>query len=225
VIRVGLVDDQALVRAGFRMLLQSEGDIEIAGEAADGREAIALAQREHPDVLLMDIRMPGCDGLEATRTITADAGLADVRVVILTTFELDEYVFEALRAGASGFLVKDIEPEDLARAVRVVASGEALLSPGATRTLIREFAGRPGRVGGRKRDIAGLTEREREVVALVGRGLSNEEIAEALVISVATARTHVGRALSKVGARDRAQLVMIAWESGLTGDGTWRGLQ
>jgi DNA-binding NarL/FixJ family response regulator len=216
VIRVGIADDQALVRAGFRMLLQSECDIEIAGEAADGHEAVALARRERPDILLMDIRMPGCDGLEATRTITSDPELAAVRVVMLTTFELDEYVFEALRGGASGFLVKDIEPEDLARAVRVVASGEALLSPGATRTLIREFAGRPGRPLSRRHDLAGLTEREREVVALVGRGMSNEEIAGQLVISMATARTHVGRAMSKLSARDRAQLAVMAWEAGLT---------
>jgi DNA-binding NarL/FixJ family response regulator len=218
VIRVLLADDQALVRAGFRALLEAQPDMEVVGEAADGEEALALAHAHAPDVVLMDIRMPGLDGLEATRRIAADGRLGEVRVVILTTFELDEYVYEALRAGASGFLVKDTEPAELLRGVRVVASGDALLSPGVTRRLIEEFAARakPPPPSGA---LEALTNREREVMALAGEGLSNEQIARRLVMSTATAKTHVSRAMVKLGARDRAQLVVHAYESGLVRPG------
>jgi DNA-binding NarL/FixJ family response regulator len=213
-IRVLLADDQALVRAGFRALLEAQDDVEVVGEAADGEQAASLARRA--DVVLMDIRMPGMDGIEATRRISADPAAEHVRVVMLTTFDLDEYVFEALRAGASGFLVKDTEPVDLLKAIRVVASGDALLSPGVTRRLIAEYAARPREAPSTRGDVLGeLTEREREVVALVAHGLSNHEIADRLVISPATAKTHVSRALSKLGARDRAQLVVAAYQSGL----------
>jgi DNA-binding NarL/FixJ family response regulator len=216
-IRVVLADDQALVRAGFRALLGAEPDIEVAGEAADGLQAVELVRATRPDVVLMDIRMPGVDGLEATRRIVADPALAGAKVVILTTFELDEYVFEALRTGASGFLVKDTEPVELLRAVRVVAAGEALLSPSVTRRVIGEFAGGGGR--GREpvtpRGLEQLTEREREVMVLVAEGLSNDEIAARLVISPATAKTHVSRTMVKLCARDRAQLVVLAYEAGL----------
>ena len=226
-IRVLLVDDQGLVRAGFRALLDDAGDIEVVGEAGDGQEAVELARSARPDVVLMDIRMPVLDGLEATRRIVADELLAGVRVLVLTTFELDEYVFEALAAGASGFLLKNTDPMELLRAVRVVAEGEALLAPSVTRRLIAEFADRRRRsesLGRRpeadsKVDLSALTEREREVMALVGAGLSNEEIAERLVVSPATARTHVSRAMVKLGARDRAQLVVFAYESGLVSPG------
>jgi DNA-binding NarL/FixJ family response regulator len=218
VIRVLLADDQALVRAGFRSLLDAEDDVTVVGEACDGTEAVELARAERPDVVLMDIRMPGADGLEATRTIAGDASLTDVRVVILTTFDLDEYVFEALRVGASGFLVKDTEPVELLQAVRVVARGEALLSPGVTRRLIAEFASR-SRAPIPAAELAVLTDREREIVALVGEGLSNEEIAARLVVSPATAKTHVSRAMTKLNARDRAQLVVVAFQSGLVRPG------
>src|SRR5689334_6595232 len=219
-IRVLLADDQALVRAGFRALLDAQADIEVAGEAGDGEQAVSLARQVVPDVILMDIRMPGTDGLAATRQIAADGQLADVRVVILTTFELDEYVFEAIRSGASGFLVKDTEPDELVQAVRVVAGGDALLSPGVTRRLIGEFAARakaPHDTGG----LDELTDREQEVLALVADGLSNTEIAKRLYLSPATAKTHVSRAMIKLRARDRAQLVVIAYESGLVRPG-WR---
>jgi DNA-binding NarL/FixJ family response regulator len=219
-IRVLLADDQGLVRAGFRALLDDAGDVEVVGEAGDGAAAVELARSARPDVVLMDIRMPVLDGLEATRRIVADEQLAGVRVLVLTTFELDEYVFEALSAGASGFLLKNTDPMELLRAVRVVAAGEALLAPSVTRRLIAEFAtarrqaGTPAKV-----DLSALTEREREVMALAGAGLSNEEIAERLVVSPATARTHVSRAMVKLGARDRAQLVVFAYESGLVTPG------
>jgi len=218
VIRVLLADDQALVRAGFRALLDAEDGIEVVGEAGDGAEAARLAAGLAPDVVLMDIRMPGVDGLEATRRIAADARLRDVRVVILTTFDLDEYVFEALRTGASGFLVKDTEPAELVQAVRAVARGDALLSPGVTRRLVAEFATR-AKEPRPSTELGGLTEREREVMALVAEGLSNEEIAERLIVSPATAKTHVSRAMVKLGARDRAQLVVLAYESGLVRPG------
>ncbi|MFD3375332.1 MULTISPECIES: response regulator [unclassified Streptomyces] len=220
-IRVLLADDQSLVRAGFKALLDAQPDIEVAGEAADGEEALRAVRELRPDVVLMDIRMPLLDGLAATRRITDDDGLNDVRVVMLTTFELDEYVFEAIRSGASGFLVKDTEPEELLRAVRAVVGGDALLSPGVTRRLIAEFAARskePAAAGA----LAELTEREREVMALVGIGLSNDEIARRLVVSPLTAKTHVSRTMVKLGARDRAQLVVLAYESGLVRPG-WLG--
>ena len=214
-IRVLLADDQTLVRSGFRALLERSDDIEVVGEAADGAAAIDLARTERPDVLLMDIRMPGVDGLEATRRITADETLAKARVIMLTTFELDEYVFEALHAGASGFLLKDVEPDELRAAVRIVAHGEALLSPSVTRRLIREFVAQPGRHRPPPEQLDSLTEREREVLALVAEGLSNQEIAERLVISPATAKTHVSRTMLKLHAHDRAQLVVVAYETGL----------
>ncbi|HJR45801.1 MAG TPA: response regulator transcription factor [Actinomycetota bacterium] len=220
-IRVLLADDQALVRAGFKALLNSEPDIEVVGEAADGETALELAKSTRPDVVLMDIRMPGMDGLEATKRIAAQDDLAGVHVVILTTFELDEYVFEALRNGASGFLVKDTEPVDLIRAVRAAVSGDALLSPSITSRLIAEFATRAKEPPPATRlDV--LTEREREVVGLVGQGLSNDQIAERLVVSPTTAKTHVSRAMVKLGARDRAQVVVIAYETGLVRPG-WSG--
>jgi DNA-binding NarL/FixJ family response regulator len=215
VIRVVLADDQPLVRAGFRMLLDAEDDITVVGEADNGAAALELIRALAPEVVLMDIRMPGVDGLEALRRITADPDLAEVRVLVLTTFELDEYVFEAVRLGASGFLVKHTQPADLVRAVREVAAGEALLSPSVTRRLIQEFAARPVRPELTPRTMDVLTEREREVVALVAQGLTNDEIASELILSPATARTHVSRAMVKLHARDRAQLVVFAYQSGL----------
>ena len=220
-IRVLLADDQALVRAGFRALLDAQADIEVVGEAGDGGEAVRLTVEHRPDVVLMDVRMPGTDGLEATRLIAEDDRLVAVRIVILTTFELDEYVFEAIRAGASGFLVKDTEPVELLRAVRAVAAGDALLSPSVTRRLIGEFASR-AKEPALSPELDRLTEREREVMALVAAGLTNEEIAEKLYMSPATAKTHVSRAMVKLGARDRAQLVVFAYESGLVRPG-WSG--
>jgi len=215
VIRVLLADDQALVRAGFAMILGAEDDITVVGEADDGAAAVTLAAAVRPDVILMDIRMPGVDGLEATRRIAADEALNAVRIIVLTTFELNEYVFEALRCGASGFLVKHTQPADLVRAVREVAGGEALLSPSVTRRLIAEFVSRPVRPELTPPTMRILTDREREVVALVAQGLTNDEIAGELVLSPATARTHVSRAMTKLGARDRAQLVVFAYQSGL----------
>jgi DNA-binding NarL/FixJ family response regulator len=215
VIRVVLADDQPLVRAGFAMILDAEDDIEVVGEADDGALAVERVREQLPDVVLMDIRMPGVDGLEATRRIAGDECLATVRVLVLTTFELDEYVFEALRAGASGFLVKHTQPAELVRAVREVARGEALLSPGVTRRLITEFAARPVRPKLVPETMQVLTQREREIVALVAQGLTNDEIAAELVLSPATARTHVSRAMVKLRARDRAQLVVFAYQSGL----------
>jgi DNA-binding NarL/FixJ family response regulator len=219
-IRVLLADDQALVRAGFRVLIDSDPDLEVVGEAADGREAYELAVTAQPDVVLMDIRMPNLDGIGATAQIVADPRTAGVRVLVLTTFDLDEYVFQALRAGASGFLVKDTQPTELLAAIRVVAAGEALLSPRVTRTVIAEFANRPQ--PGAKVDggaLAFLTDREREVLTLIGQGLSNSEITETLVIGAATTKTHVSRLLSKLNARDRAQLVVTAYETGLVTPG------
>jgi len=218
VIRVLLADDQALVRAGFRALLDAQDDIEVVGEAADGATAVTLARELTPDVVLMDIRMPGVDGLEATRQIATDPGLRDVKVVMLTTFDLDEFVFGALRDGASGFLVKDTEPAELVHAVRVVAAGEALLSPTVTKRLIAEFA-TYRRPADPVRDLTVLTDREREVVGLVASGETNDEIATRLFLSPATVKTHVGRAMTKLGARDRAQLVVLAYESGLARPG------
>jgi DNA-binding NarL/FixJ family response regulator len=217
-ITVALVDDQALLRAGFRALIEAEADLEVVAEASDGREALDVISLHRPDVVLMDIRMPGVDGLEATRQITSDPALEGVHVVILTTFDLDEYVFEAVRIGASGFLVKDTEPADLLAGIRAVAAGDALLSPGVTRRLISEFADR-SRGAANPGILEALTEREREVVGLVGEGLNNEEIGARLFMSPATAKTHVSRAMIKLHARDRAQLVVIAYESGLVRPG------
>ncbi|MDN5918714.1 MAG: response regulator transcription factor [Pseudonocardia sp.] len=218
-IRVLIADDQALVRSGFRALLGSQADLEVVAEAADGAEAVARVRELRPDVVLMDIRMPGHDGLAATRDITADPALSGVRVIVLTTFTEDSYVFDAIRFGASGFLVKDSEPADLIKAIRVVHGGEALLAPAVTRTLIAEFAARsrPGAVG--TTQLGALTDREREVVAEVAAGLSNDEIAARLFMSPTTAKTHVSRAMTKLGARDRAQLVVLAYESGLVRPG------
>lgn len=219
-IRVAVADDQALVRAGFTVLLRSAADIEVVGEAANGDEAVDLAVRERPDVILMDIRMPGTDGLAATRRITADQRLATTRVLILTTFDHDEYVFEALRSGASGFLLKDTLPDDLLAAVRVVAGGQALLAPSVTRRLMEEFVRRPVPAPARPPAwLAALTSREAEVLAAVAAGLSNTEIADTLFMSPATAKTHVSRLLTKLDARDRAQLVMLAYEAGVVTPG------
>ena len=217
-VRVLVADDQGLVRAGFVALLDAQDGIEVVGEAEDGEQALALARRLVPDVVLMDIRMPKLDGLAATRAIAADPALAGVRVVVLTTFELDEYVFEALRAGATGFLVKHTEPAELVRAVRVASAGEALLSPSVTRRLVAEFASRT-RPAPATNALDPLTEREREVLALVAEGMTNDEIAGELFMSPATSRTHVSRILTKLGARDRSQLVVLAYEAGLVRPG------
>jgi DNA-binding NarL/FixJ family response regulator len=217
VIRVLLVDDQPLLRKGFRMVLDAEDDLEVAGEAADGAEAISEAARTRPDVVLMDVRMPVLDGVEATRQI---AGTGP-RVVILTTFDLDEYVYEALRAGASGFLLKDVPPEDLVTAIRVVAAGDAVVAPNITRRLLDRFAGELPRAGDGEPPaaLASLTEREREVLTLMGRGLSNAEIAEELILGETTVKTHVGRVLMKLQLRDRVQAVVVAYETGLVKPG------
>ena len=220
-ITVLLADDQALVRAGFRALLDAQDDMEVVGEAVDGEDALRSARTLVPDVILMDIRMPGLDGLAATRQLAQDERLRNVKVVILTTFDLDEYVFEAIRAGASGFLVKDSEPEELIRAVRAVVRGDALLSPGITRRLIEEFAVR-SKDPTLRPSLDLLTDREREVMAAAASGLTNDEIAARLFMSPATAKTHVSRAMIKLGARDRAQLVVFAYESGLVRPG-WAG--
>ena len=222
-IRVALADDQALVRVGFSVLIDAEPGLEVAGVASNGREAVELARSERPHVMLMDIRMPEIDGIEATRQIVADPALNDTRVIILTTFELDEYIVEGLRAGASGFLLKDIEPLELVRAITVVAAGESLLSPSVTRRLIGEFVNRSDTAAIPSPKLDVLTEREREVLALVGGGLSNQEIAAELFISIATARTHVSRAMTKLHARDRAQLVVAAYESRLVTPGGPQG--
>jgi DNA-binding NarL/FixJ family response regulator len=219
VIRVVVADDQALVRGGFTVLLNSAPDLQVAGEAANGQEALDLATSLRPDVVLMDVRMPQMDGLEATRRITADPRLERTRVIILTTFDLDEYVHEALRAGASGFLLKDTLPDELLGAVRVVAAGDALISPRITRRLIEEFARRAEPGAAARAPLAPLTEREVEVLVLVAKGNANSEIAEALYVSHATVKTHVSRLLTKLYARDRAQLVMLAYETGLVTPG------
>jgi DNA-binding NarL/FixJ family response regulator len=214
VIQIVIVDDQDLVRIGLRVLVETEDDLMLAGEAANGRDAIGMIRATRPDVVLMDIRMPVMDGIEATRAIAADRRLGGTRVIVLTTFEFDEYVFDALRAGASGFLLKDTSPADLLTAIRVVAAGEALLSPSVTRRVIREFATGTHRSAPHPQ-IRRLTDREREMMTLVAEGLTNHEIAERLVLSPATVRTHVSRAMTKLGARDRAQLVVFAYQSGL----------
>ncbi|MEU9692167.1 response regulator transcription factor [Amycolatopsis japonica] len=221
-IRVLLVDDQPLLRSGFRALLDVEDDIEVVAEAADGGEGVALARKHLPDIALIDIQMPGVDGIEATRRIAADPALASVHVVILTNYGLDEYVFNALRAGAAGFLVKDIEPEDFLHAVRVAARGDALLAPSITRKLIDRYVTVP-LGGGSGSGLKELTNREREAVVLVARGLSNDEIADNMVISPLTAKTHINRAMTKLHARDRAQLVVLAYESGLVTPGDRSG--
>jgi len=214
-IRVLVADDQALVRGSFRLLVDTDPGLQVIGEAATGAEAIEIATRDKPDVLLMDIRMPVMDGIAATRQITASEQTAGVRVLILTTFDLDDYVYAALRAGASGFLLKDTPPADLLTAIRVIAAGDALLAPAITRRLIAEFARRPQPGQQPAATLAGVTDREREVLTLIGRGLSNDEIAQALHVTMATTKTHVSRLLAKLGARDRAQLVIAAYETGL----------
>lgn len=218
-ISVVVVDDQELVRTGLRALAERDGDIAVTGEAATGRTGLSRVRELHPDVVLMDIRMPEMDGLEATRRILADPGLREVRVLVLTTFDEDEHVFEAIRAGAAGYLLKDVSPADLRRAIRVVAAGEALLSPSVTRTVLGSIAARPQTVLD-DAPLRALSPREREVLEQVGRGLSNDEIAQALFLSPATARTYVSRLLAKLGARDRSQLVVLAYETGLITPGT-----
>ncbi|MGP3974006.1 response regulator [Streptomyces sp. 8N114] len=217
-IKALLADDQRLVRAGFRSILDDEDDITVVGEVSDGAEAVAACRELRPDVVLMDIRMPGMDGIEASRLIAADPHLAEVQVVVLTTFDLDEHIYGALRAGATGFLVKDTEPEELLQAVRVAARGDALISPSVTRRLIAEFAGRVAAPEPSPR-LNALTGREREVMELVAAGLTNDEIAHRLVLSPATAKTHVSRIMTKLDARDRSQLVVLAYESGMVRPG------
>jgi DNA-binding NarL/FixJ family response regulator len=217
--RVAVVDDQPLIRTGLRSMIEHAGDLELAGEAGDGEAGVELVRRSRPDVVLMDVRMPVLDGIEAARRITADPALDAVRVIMLTTFDLDDHVHAAIRAGASGFLLKDARPEDILSAIRVVAAGEALLAPSVTRRLMEELARRPLEKPAPPPELGALTDREREVLALVGRGLANVEIAERLYVSPATAKTHVSHILTKLGARDRAQLVVLAYESGLVRPG------
>ena len=214
-VRVGVVDDQPLIRTGLRTMIEHAADLELVGEAADGEQAVELARRHRPDVVLMDVRMPVLDGIEATRRITSEPDLAGVRVIMLTTFDVDDYVHAAIRAGASGFLLKDAPPEDVLDAIRVVARGDALLAPSVTRRIIEELAARPDPRKASPPQLDILTAREREVLALVGRGLSNSEIGEQLYVSTATAKTHVSHVMTKLYARDRAQLVVVAYESGL----------
>ena len=214
-LRLLLVDDQSLVRSGFRMLVEAQPDMEVVAEAADGHEAVSEARRTRPDVVLMDVRMPKMDGIEATRLITEDASTSGCRVLILTTYDLDEYVFRGLRAGASGFLLEDVAPEELVKAIRVVADGESLLSPSVTRRLIEEFVQTPEPAAAPPPQLGSLTEREREILELIGHGLANREIAERLFLSMATVKTHVNRVFSKLGLRDRAQAVVLAYETGI----------
>ncbi|MFD1933268.1 MULTISPECIES: response regulator [Nonomuraea] len=214
-LRILLVDDQALVRSGFRMLIEAQPGMEVVGEAANGDEAVAEARRTRPDVVLMDIRMPRMDGIEATWLITRAGASAGCKVVLLTTYDLDEYVFRGLRAGASGFLLKDVAPEELVKAIHIVAEGESLLSPSVTRRLIEEFVRTPSQPSAPRAELSSLTEREREVLTLIGRGLANQEIAALLSLSMATVKTHVNRVFSKLRLRDRAQAVVLAYESGL----------
>jgi DNA-binding NarL/FixJ family response regulator len=214
-IRLIIADDQALVRDAFALLVNSEPDMTVVGQAVDGRHAVDLVRHTNPDIVLMDVRMPECDGIEATRQLAADPGCASTRVLVLTTFDLDEYVFGAVRAGASGFLLKDTPAAELVTAIRVIAEGEALLAPSATRRLIAEYATRPQPASRPSRDLSTLTERERDVLTLIGRGLSNPEICRHLHVSMPTTKTHIGRLLAKLTARDRAQLVIAAYESGL----------
>jgi DNA-binding NarL/FixJ family response regulator len=216
-IRLVIADDQALVRDAFALLVDSEPDMAVVGQAVDGRHAADLVRQTNPDIVLMDIRMPECDGIQATRQLAADPGCAGTRVLVLTTFDLDEYVFGAVRAGASGFLLKDTPAAELVAAIRVIAAGEALLAPSATRRLIAEYAARPQPASRPSRDLSTLTERERDVLTLIGQGLSNDEICQHLHVSMPTTKTHIGRLLAKLTARDRAQLVIAAYESGLLG--------
>jgi DNA-binding NarL/FixJ family response regulator len=218
-IRVVVADDQAVVRAGFRTILESEADIEVVGEAADGSTAVAVARRHHPDLVLMDVRMPGTDGIAATRELAGAAVAHPVPVLVITTFDLDEYVFAALRAGASGFLLKDTEPDDLVAAVRVVAAGDGLVAPAITRRLIAEFARASEPPAPGPDVLSDLTDREREILLLVAKGLSNTEIADTLVLSESTVKTHVGNVLAKLGCRDRVQAVVLAYESGVVRPG------
>jgi DNA-binding NarL/FixJ family response regulator len=218
-IKVLIADDQALVRTGFRMILDAEDDIEVAGEAADGLEAISAAKRERPDVILMDVRMPNMNGIEATRRLVDKDDVEPIRVLILTTFDLDEYVYDALRAGASGFLLKDAPPEELVHAVRVVERGDALIAPSITKRLIEEISQRPAQQGAAPEALESLTQRELEVLQLMARGLSNHEIAQELFVSDTTVKTHVGRVLMKLGLRDRVQAVVLAYESGVVRPG------
>jgi DNA-binding NarL/FixJ family response regulator len=218
-IKVLIADDQALVRTGFRMILDAEDDIEVAGEAADGLEAISAAERERPDVILMDVRMPNMNGIEATRRLVDKDDVEPIRVLILTTFDLDEYVYDALRAGASGFLLKDAPPEELVHAVRVVERGDALIAPSITKRLIEEISQRPAQQGAAPEALESLTQRELEVLQLMARGLSNHEIAQELFVSDTTVKTHVGRVLMKLGLRDRVQAVVLAYESGVVRPG------